>query len=141
VPARRRAAAPLDDAAVTSRALDACGRRLDGSPASAEYYRRRRRTLYAALKQAVRSGSLSANPLDGPAAADWKAPAVTSVVDRRRVPNPAQMRELLAAIGKVGSTQGSRLVALYGCMYYGMLRPRRCPCARTSATFRPPAGA
>jgi integrase len=132
--------AALDDAAVISRALDACGRRLDGSAASAEYYRRRRRTLYAALKQAVRSGSLSANPLDGPAAADWKAPAVTGVVDRRRVPNPAQMRELLAAIGKVGSTQGPRLVALYGCMYYGMLRPSEAVSLRQDECHLPATG-
>ncbi len=115
--------AALDDAVVITRALDACSRKLDGSAASAEYYRRRRRVLYSALKHAVRSGQLSANPLDGPVAADWKAPASTLVIDRRRVPNPAQMRDLLAAIRQVGRTQGSRLVALYGCMYYGMLRP------------------
>ena len=115
--------AALDDVGVISRALDACSRKLDGSAASAEYYRRRRRVLYAALKHAVRSGHLSANPLDGPVAADWKAPAVTLVVDRRRVPNPAQMRKLLSSIRQVGRTQGPRLVALYGCMYYGMLRP------------------
>jgi hypothetical protein len=112
------------------------------SAASAEYYRRRRRTLYAALKQAVRSGSLSANPLDGPAAADWKAPAVTSVVDRRRVPNPAQMRELLAAIGKVVALRVPGWWRYTGACITGCCGPpRRCPCARTSATFRPPAGA
>jgi integrase len=33
------------------------------------------------------------------------------------------MRELLTAIGKVGRTHGPRLAALYGCMYYAMLRP------------------
>ena len=113
----------LESPAVLSRALDSCGQKLDGSAASAEYYRRRRRVLYAALKHAVRHGSLSANPLDDPQSADWKAPAVATVVDRRRVPSPVQMRELLTAIGKVGRTQGPRLVALYGCMYYAMLRP------------------
>ncbi len=94
-----------------------------GSAASAEYYRRRRRVLYEALKHAVWHGSLSANPLDTSDQADWKPPAVAHAVDRRRVPNPAQMRDLLIAIGKVGRTQGPRLVALYGCMYYAMLRP------------------
>jgi hypothetical protein len=29
----------------------------------------------------------------------------------------------LDAIGSTGKSQGLRLVALYGCMYYGMLRP------------------
>lgn len=44
-------------------------------------------------------------------------------MDRRRVANPAQMRALLDAIRSIGLSQGPRLVALYGCMYYGMLRP------------------
>jgi integrase len=113
----------LDEPAVLARALDACSRQLNGSAASPEYYRRRRRVLYAALKHAVRHGVLSANPLDAPDSADWKAPVAGHTVDRRRVPSPGQMRELLAAIGTVGRTQGPRLVALYGCMYYAMLRP------------------
>jgi integrase len=33
------------------------------------------------------------------------------------------MRQLLDAIRSTGISQGSRLVALYGCMYYAMLRP------------------
>jgi hypothetical protein len=44
-------------------------------------------------------------------------------VDRRRVASPAQMRLLLDAICSTGKSQGLRLVALFGCMYYGMLRP------------------
>ena len=108
---------------MVSRALDACGRKLDGSAAAAQYYRRRRRTFYAALKHAVREKRLSANPLDGAEDRDWKAPEVDQAVDRRRVANPAQMRALLDAIRSTGRSQGPRLVALYGCMYYGMLRP------------------
>lgn len=114
--------------------------RLDGSAASAEYYRRRRRVFYAALKHAVRSGSLSANPLDGPIGADWKAPAVAGAVDRRWVPNPAQIRALLAAIGEVGRSQGPRLVALFGCMYYAMLRPSEAVSLRLDECQLPAAG-
>ena len=125
--------AALAEPGVLARALDACGQKLDGSAASAEYYRRRRRVLYAALKHAVRHGNLSANPLDTPDQEDWKPPAVAHAVDRRRVPNPAQMRDLLIAIGKVGRTQGPRLVALYGCMYYAMLRPSDLPRRHLSA--------
>jgi integrase len=33
------------------------------------------------------------------------------------------MRGLLTAISTTGKTQGPRVAALYGCMYYGMLRP------------------
>ena len=113
----------LQEASVVGRALDACGRRLDGAAASPEYYRRRRRTFYAALKYAVRERHLSANPLAGAEDPDWKAPEVAEAVDRRRVASPEQMRQLLEAIRCIGRTQGERLAALYGCMYYGMLRP------------------
>jgi integrase len=113
----------LQEARTISRALDACGRKLDGSAAAPEYYRRRRRILYSALKYAVREGHLSANPLDGTSEPEWKAPEVSNAVDRRRVASPAQMEQLLAAIETVGRTQGPRLKALFGCMYYGMLRP------------------
>jgi integrase len=113
----------LQEASTVSRALEACSRKLDGSAAAPEYYRRRRRTFYGALKYAVREKHLSANPLDGAEDPEWKAPEVADAVDRRRVANPAQMRALLEAIRSTGKTQGPRLVALYGCMYYGMLRP------------------
>lgn len=93
-----------------------CG--LGWSPA-----RRRRRIFYAALKYAVRERQLSANPLDGADDPEWKAPEVSDAVDRRRVASPAQMEKLIAAVGTVGRTQGPRLKALFGCIYYGMLRP------------------
>ena len=47
----------LQEAGTVSRALDGCGRKLDGSAAAPEYYRRRRRIFYAALKYAVRETS------------------------------------------------------------------------------------
>ena len=97
--------------------------RLDGSAAAPEYYRRRRRTFYGALKYAVPEGHLPANPLDGADDPEWRAPEVSEAVDRRRVANPEQMRVLLEAVRATGRTQGPGLVALYGCMYYGMLRP------------------
>jgi integrase len=76
------------------------------------------------LKYAVREQRLSANPLDGAKLdREWKAPDVEQAVDRRRVASPAQMRLLLDAIRSTGKSQGARLVALFGCMYYGMLRP------------------
>jgi integrase len=62
-------------------------------------------------------------PLDSTDERDWKAPDVVQEIDRRRVPNPKQVGVLLDEIRKVGRTQGPRLVALFGCMYYGMLRP------------------
>ena len=109
-----------------ARALDACAHKLDGSAASPEYYRRRRRVFYSALKYAVREKRLSADPLDGLRLdREWKAPNVDHAIDRRRVDSPAQMRQLLDAIRLTGKSQGPRLVALYGCMYYGMLQPSK----------------
>lgn len=113
----------LQEASTVSRALDACGRKLDGTAAAPEYYRRRRRTFYAALKYAVREKHLPVNPLDGAADPEWKTPEVSGAVDRRRVANPAQMASLIESIGTIGRTQGPRVKALYGCMYYGLLRP------------------
>ncbi len=112
----------LQEASLVGKALEACGRKLDGTAAAPEVPRRRR-IFYGALKYAVREKLLSANPLDGSEDPEWKAPEVADAVDRRRVANPAQMRQLLDAIRATGQTQGPRLVALYGCMYYGMLRP------------------
>lgn len=113
----------LEEARVVSKALDACARKLDGTAAAPQYYRRRRRVFYAALKLAVRDKQLSANPLASNDDREWKPPEVTEAIDRRRVAGPPQMRALLDAIRATGRTQGPRLVALYGCMYYGMLRP------------------
>ncbi|GAA3763338.1 integrase [Spinactinospora alkalitolerans] len=76
------------------------------------------------MKYAVRLNRLRANPLDDKGADDWRPPAVVTEVDRRRVANSEQMRTLLDGVRQVGRTQGPRLVALFGCMYYGMLRPQ-----------------
>ncbi len=132
--------AALEEASMVSQALDACARKLDGSAASAQYYRRRRRTFYGALKYAVREKRLSANPLDGAEDREWKAPEVDQAVDRRRVANPAQMRLLLEAIRSTGKSQGPRLVALYGCMYYGMLRPSEAVALLLDECHLPAAG-
>jgi integrase len=131
----------LEESSVIARALEACAHKLDGSAASPEYYRRRRRVFYSALKYAVREKRLSANPLDGLRLdREWKAPTVDYAVDRRRVASPAQMRQLLDAIRSTGKSQGSRLVALYGCMYYGMLRPSEAVSLRLDECELPSAG-
>ncbi|POM25236.1 uroporphyrinogen-III synthase [Actinomadura rubteroloni] len=130
----------LEDAKTVAKALDACATNLNGKPSKPQYYRRRRRVFYGALKYAVREKQLSANPLANPDDVDWKPPEVVHEIDQRRVPNPNQVAALLDAIGDVGKTQGPRLVALFGCMYYGMMRPseavylRRDNCVSLPAT-------
>jgi hypothetical protein len=89
----------------------------------------------------VREKRLSANPLDGFGLdREWKAPIVDYAVDRRRVASPAQMRQLLDAIRSIGKSQGPRLVALFGCMYYGMLRPSEAVSLRLDECELPASG-
>lgn len=130
----------LQETNVLGKSLDACAIKLDGKPAAPEYYRRRRRVFYNALRYAVRLRRLSANPLDDVGDAEWQPPEVVEQVDPRRVANPAQVRALLSAIGSVGRTQGPRLVALFGCMYYGMLRPSEAVAVREQDCKLPATG-
>jgi hypothetical protein len=130
----------LEESSMIGRALDACARKLDGSAAAPQHYRRRRRTFYAALKYAVRERRLWANPLDAVTDRDWRPREVDQAVDPRRVANPAQMRALLEAIRSVGLSQGPRLVALYGCMYHGMLRPSEAVSLAVHNCFLPAEG-
>ncbi|QKW38774.1 tyrosine-type recombinase/integrase [Actinomadura sp. NAK00032] len=109
-------------------------------PLKPEYYRRRWRGFYGALKYAAREKQLSADPLDGASDRDWKPPEVVHAVDRRRVPNPKQVGALLEAVRKVGRTQGPRLVAVFGCMYYGMLRPSEAVNVRKDDCTLPASG-
>jgi hypothetical protein len=55
----------LEEARLVSKALDACSRKLDGTAAAPEYYRRRRRTFYSALKYAVRENRWSPTRVSG----------------------------------------------------------------------------
>jgi integrase len=103
-------------------------------------YSRRRRVFYSALKYAVRENRLASNPLAATDDNEWQAPEVKSAVDRRRVANPAQMEALLQAIRETGKTQGPRLVALYGCMYYGGLRPSEAASLMRDECKLPPEG-
>lgn len=114
--------------------MRACATKLDGSPAASEYYKRRRKVFYMALKYAVRKKRLTTNPLDQPEEQDWKPPEISPAVERRRVPNPAQMRGLLSAIARTGRDQGRRMVGIYGCMYYPAPL-RRSRCVGTTASF------
>ncbi|MDN3351794.1 site-specific integrase [Actinomadura sp. DC4] len=130
----------LDEERTITKALSACAHKLDGKPAAAEYYRRRRRALYGALKWAVREKRLSVNLLDDKTQLDWRPPEVVVELNRRRVPNPVQVRALLDAIKGVGETQGPRLVALFACMYYAMLRPSEAMALTKDACHLPNEG-
>ena len=82
-------------------------------------------------RQAARPGC------SGPAAARQRR------LDRRRVPNPAQVTELLTAVSYVGSwerARGQRLVAFFACMYYAMMRPEEALALRVRDCHLPDKG-
>jgi integrase len=124
----KRASLPisaLEDPAVASDLLDALGRKLDGSPASPDYFSRRRRVMHRVLGYAVRKKRLAVNPFSKPNLPEgWSAPlAPEDVVDPRSVGGPELIADMLTVATYVGQRQGLRFVAFYGCMFYAMMRP------------------
>jgi len=90
-----------------------------------------------ALRYAVEVGELAANPIDRIA---WVAPKVADAVDRRVVVNPAQARQLLAAVTFVGRNRGRRLMAMFACMYFAALRPAEAVALREADCLLPEQG-
>ena len=111
----------LADPEVMERALTALASKLDGTPAAANTYRRKRPVFYAALKHAVKRKHLAANPLTDDDI-DFTAPKAVETVDPRTVPNPKQAKALISAAGKV-QPSGPALEAFFGCLYYCGMRP------------------
>lgn len=123
-----------------TRVLDACARKLDGTPAAPSYYTRRRRVLYNVLKYAVQRKRLAVNPIDG---LDWKPTQDDEVweeVDPAVVPSPRQMTELLTAVSYAGPRRGPRMVAFFACVYYAMMRPGEVVSLRDIDCDLPPTG-
>lgn len=96
--------------------LDALGRTLDGTEASASTIRRKRSAVNGVFEYAVELERLPANPM---ARVSWRVPATTEVVDRGVVVNVQQARALMSA---VRDTYPS-LEAFMGCIFYAGLRP------------------
>ena len=131
----------LTERKVISKALDACATQLDGSEASPEYYRRRRRVFYNSLRYAVLEERLRANPLDDQALrSEWRQPDVDDAVDPRAVGNPRQVAAALTMCSYVGRRQGERFVAFFGCMYYAMMRPAEVGRLRRTDCHLPDSG-
>jgi len=115
----------LDDPATVSELLDVLGRKLDGTPASADYFSRRCRVMHRVLGYAVRKKRLAVNPLSKANLPEgWSAPlAPEDIVDPRSVSGPDLVADMLTVTSYIGSRQGPRFVAFYGCMFYAMMRP------------------
>lgn len=111
----------LADPEVMERALKALASKLDGTPAAANTYRRKRPIFYAALKYAVKRKHLAANPLSDDDI-DFTPPKAVETVDPRTVPNPKQAKALINAAAQV-KPSGPALKAFFGCLYYCGMRP------------------
>ena len=111
----------LADTEVMERALRALASKIDGTPAAANTYRRKRPIFYAALQYAVKRKHMKVNPLtdDG---IDFTPPKAVDAVDPRTVPNPRQAKALIAATGQIPAV-GPPLTAFFGCLYYSGMRP------------------
>lgn len=111
----------LADLETSAGLLRGLGKNLDGTAASALSIRTRRGVLFHALQHAVVLGELSSNPL---ALVKAGKAQLAVEVDPRVVVNPAQARQLLAAVTYVGRKGWySYLHGFFASMYYAALRP------------------
>ncbi|MEC3997231.1 site-specific integrase [Actinacidiphila sp. DG2A-62] len=113
----------LEQPAVMRGVLDALKLKLDGTAASSETVKRKRKVLVNALNYAVELGEIKDNPVN---AVSWQKPPRVIPVDPRVVANPKQARVLIDAVSYVGGyerARGRRLVGLFAGMYYAGLRP------------------
>jgi integrase len=139
----RRASKPvtaLQDPSVLADVLTQLAVLLDGKPAAPSYFSRRRRVLHRILSYGVRTKRLDSNPLaslpDG-----WTAPASPSdAVDPRSIGSPRLVESMLDMCGTVGTTQGARFRAFFGCMYYGLMRPSEVAALTVGACDLPAEG-
>ena len=94
--------------------LDALAVRLDGKPASPEYFSRRRRVLHKCLGYAVRKKRLAANPLSKANLPEgWTAPAKPDdTLDPRAVGSPELVATMLNACAHHRQTARPALPAL-----------------------------
>ncbi len=109
----------LSDPAALRTVIDALSCKLDGTPAAASTYRRKRAVFNNCLEFAIEMNRLPANPLTRMKRSIPKAP---EAVDPRVLVDRTRAEKLLSAVGSEG-VAGRRLVAFFGCMYYAALRP------------------
>ncbi|MFC6868396.1 tyrosine-type recombinase/integrase [Haloechinothrix salitolerans] len=116
----------LDDPARLRLVLDQLAVKMDGKPAAAKTFSRKRAVIYNAVEYGVEQGLVAENRL---AKVKWTAPKQVRAIDTRVVINPRQASELLAGVeaqqmpGQPRRSSGPRLVAFFAAMYYSALRP------------------
>jgi integrase len=122
-----RPIADLSDDIAASELLTALSKTATGRPVTSLTWDKRRAVLHRTVEFARASGWIESNPLTGRRHVVRHGGTVT--VDPRVVVNPAQARQLLAAVTYVGGRRrrdrdrGRRLYAFFACLYYASLRP------------------
>ncbi|MBE9375572.1 tyrosine-type recombinase/integrase [Saccharopolyspora sp. HNM0983] len=113
--------------------LEQLASRMDGAPAGAKTFTRKRAVLHNALEYAVELGELESNVLPR---IRWTPPREAKGIDKRVAVNPNQARRLLRAVGQQWvegqprRSAGPGLVAFFGVMYYSALRPEEAAMLR-----------
>ncbi len=112
---------PLDEITprILEQVLTEITTRQDGKPVSAAVARRRRNTLGAVLRAAVRRDLLDRNPLDR---VEWRTPSRDLTIDVTTVPSMADVIALVDHVTALDSP-GARYGALFACVGLAGLRP------------------
>ncbi|WP_142704587.1 tyrosine-type recombinase/integrase [Cryptosporangium phraense] len=126
----------LSNPATVRSVLDACARKLDGTPSAASVITRKRAALSGACGYALERGLLTTPPLKS---VRWRPPAVADAIDRRIVPTPQQVRDLLAALEQIGPW-AERLQTFFATLYYAALRPSEAVALRENTCHLPDSG-
>lgn len=117
----RRWSLPLDE--ITPRDLErvllAITTKQDGKPMSAAVARRRKNTIGAVLRAAVRRDLIDRNPMDR---VEWKTPSRDMTIDVATVPS---IEDIVAIIKHVAGRgrRGARYAALFACVGLAGMRP------------------
>jgi integrase len=120
--------------------LDALTVKLDGTPVSAKFYRRKRSAVYNLLSYAVDEELISDNPI---ARIKHTVTKAVEQIDPGVVASPRQARELLLMLTYVGRRdvdRGARLAAFYATMYYSAARPAEAMALRLDDCTLPATG-
>ncbi len=112
---------PLDDITPRDleRVLSGVTTRRDGKPVSAAVARRRKNTLGAVLRAAVRRDLLDRNPMDR---IEWRTPTRDLTVDVATVPSITDVLRLVDHVGDQGR-RAQYYAALFACVGLAGMRP------------------
>lgn len=128
----------LENPATVRLALNALSLKMDGKTAAPRTAKRKRACLSDVLGLAVEEHlfTIPVNPLT---AVKWTAPKAVEEVDPESVPNPRQVRALLAGVRGQGA-RGRQLEAFFGCLYYAAMRPAEATALRSTQCHLPDKG-